>query len=35
MASTFIGGAALLALQAAPAYAQDESTEVEAVTITG
>ncbi|HYC75420.1 TonB-dependent receptor plug domain-containing protein, partial [Brevundimonas sp.] len=35
LASTIIGGAALLALQAAPAYAQDDSTEVEAVYVTG
>ena len=35
LASTIIGGAALLALQAAPAYAQDEATEVEGVVVTG
>jgi outer membrane receptor protein involved in Fe transport len=35
LASTIIGGAALLALQAAPASAQDDSTTVEDVVITG
>ena len=35
LASTIIGGAAVLALQAAPAYAQDESTTVEDVVVTG
>ncbi|MBX7247567.1 MAG: TonB-dependent receptor [Caulobacteraceae bacterium] len=35
LASTIIGGAALLALQAAPAYAQDDATEVEGVVVTG
>jgi len=35
LASTIIGGAALLALQAAPAYAQDDSTTVEDVVVTG
>ncbi|MBX7249612.1 MAG: TonB-dependent receptor [Caulobacteraceae bacterium] len=34
LASTIIGGAALFALQAAPAYAQD-ATEVEGVVVTG
>ncbi len=34
LASTIIGGAALLALQAAPAFAQD-ATEVEGVVVTG
>ena len=39
LASTIIGGAALVALAAAPAYAQDEpaaeATEVEGVVVTG
>jgi outer membrane receptor protein involved in Fe transport len=37
LASTIIGGAAMLALQAAPAYAQDgqNATEVEGVVVTG
>lgn len=35
LASTMIGGAALLALAASPAVAQDQATEVEQVVITG
>jgi outer membrane receptor protein involved in Fe transport len=35
LASTMIGGAALLALTAAPAFAQDDATDVDVVVITG
>ncbi|HYE43515.1 MAG TPA: TonB-dependent receptor [Caulobacteraceae bacterium] len=35
LASTIIGGAALMAITATPAFAQEESTEVEAVVVTG
>jgi len=35
LASTMIGGAALLAVSASPAFAQEDSTEVEAVVVTG
>ena len=35
LASTIIGGAALLSFPAAPAFAQEVSTEVEAVVVTG
>jgi outer membrane receptor protein involved in Fe transport len=35
LASTMIGGAALMALSAAPAYAQDEATDVDVVVVTG
>ncbi|MDO1559677.1 TonB-dependent receptor [Brevundimonas sp. 2R-24] len=35
LASTMIGGAALMALSSAPAYAQDGPTQVEAIVVTG